>query len=183
MTDLKPLNRKHKRVLDQYLVCFVQWRAYSAVYPESSEEVCRTSSSRLFANENFQAHLNARLSEAHMSADEALKRLADMARGDITEFITPFGAVDLDAMKQAGKGHLIKKIKQRTITKIGKNETDGDSETHDTEIELYPADSALRDILKMHGKYKDTIDITSGGEKIKGYIGWTPDNWKKNEEE
>lgn len=181
--ELKPLNRKQQKVLDEYLVSFNQWRAYKTAYPNVTDESARTLSSKLFADVHFSAHLTARLNEVHMSADEALKRLADMARGDVTEFITPFGAVDLDAMKQAGKGHLIKKIKQRTITKIGKNETDGDSETHDTEIELYPADSALRDVLKMHGKYKDTIDITSGGEKIKGYIGWTPDNWKKNEEE
>lgn len=157
--ELKPLNKKHKKVLDEYLICFVQWKAYKAAYPESSEEVCRTSSSRLFANDNFKAHLSARLNEVHMSADEAVKRLADMARGDITEFITPMGAFDIEAMKAAGKGHLIKKIKQKTVTKIGKGESDEDTEIHDTEIELYPADAALRDILKMHGKYKDTVEI------------------------
>ena len=180
--ELKPLNKKHKRVLDEYLVCFVQWRAYKAVFPETSEEVCRTSSSRLFANDNFKAHLAARLNEAHMSADEAIKRLADMARGDVTEFITPMGAFDIEAMKAAGKGHLVKKIKQKTITKIGKTDKDEDTEVHDTEIEFYDAQAAIDKVLKVHGKYKELVDITSGGEKIKGYIGWSPENWNNAKE-
>jgi hypothetical protein len=49
------------------------------------------------------------------------------------------------------------------------------------EIELYPADVAQERILKMHGKFKDTVDITSGGEKIKGFIGWSPKNWEDEE--
>ena len=155
MSDLKPLNKKQKRVLDEYLICFVQWKAYKVAYPDSSDEVCRTSSSRLFADANFQAHLQARLNEAHMSADEALKLTADIARGDITEFITPYGNLDIDLLKNSGKGRLVKKIKQKTVTKIGKGEKDEDTEVLDTEIELYSAQEAIRDILKVHDKIKD----------------------------
>lgn len=151
--ESKKLTPKQQVFISEYLKSFNATAA--ALAAGYSEKTARQVGSENLSKPDIKAHIAARLDEVHMSADEALKRLADMARGDITEFITPFGAVDLDAMKQAGKGHLIKKIKQRTITKIGKNETDGDSETHDTEIELYPADSALRDILKMHGKYSD----------------------------
>lgn len=157
--ELKPLSKKHQKVLNEYLICFNQWRAYKAAFPSVTDESARSLSSILFADINFAAHLSARLDDVHMTANEALKRMADIARGDITEFITPLGAVDLEAMKAAGKGHLIKKIKQRTITKIGKNDMDDDTETHDTEIELYPADSALRDVLKIHGKYKDSFEL------------------------
>lgn len=153
LKPLKPLSKKHKRVLDEYLICFVQWKAYKAVYPESSEEVCRTSSSRLFADANFKAHLEARLNEVHMSADEAIKRLADMARGDVSDFLNGFGGVDLEKAK--GKTHLIKKLKQRTITKIGKGEKDEDTEITDTEVELYSALDAIEKILKIGGKLKD----------------------------
>lgn len=164
--EIKPLNKKQQMVLDEYFICFNQWRAYKKVYPNVTDESARALSSKLFADLNFSAHLAARLDEAHMSADEALKRLADMARGDVTEFITSLGAFDVEAVKAAGKGHLIKKIKQRTITKIGKSATDEDTETHDTEIELYPADSALRDVLKIHGRYIERQDITSNGQAI-----------------
>lgn len=30
--------------------------------------------------------------------------------------------------------------------------------------------------------YGNSVDVTSGGEKIKGFIGWTPENWKQDEE-
>jgi hypothetical protein len=27
------------------------------------------------------------------------------------------------------------------------------------------------------------LDITSAGEQVKGFIGWTPENWKDNQDE
>ena len=178
MTDeLKPLNKKHKKVLDEYLICFVQWRAYKAAYPESSDDVCRTSSSRLFANDNFKAHLSARLNEAHMSADEALKLQADIARGDITQFFTPFGNLDFDKLRDSGAGRLVKKLKQKTVTKIGKKEDDEDTEVLETEIELYPADVAQERILKMLGKMKGDAPVINIG---KGYVLVSPDDWDKD---
>jgi hypothetical protein len=32
------------------------------------------------------------------------------------------------------------------------------------------------------GKPKEEIDLTSGGEKIKGYIGFTPEQWDKKDD-
>lgn len=37
------------------------------------------------------------------------------------------------------------------------------------QIEMWDAQAALRDILKMHGKYVERKDITTGGEKITGF--------------
>jgi len=160
--ELKPLNKKHEMVLSEYLICFNQWKAYKKAYPKVTDESARSLSSVLFADLNFSAHLQARLNEAHMSADEALKLMADIARGDVTEFITPLGNLDIDLLKKSGKGKLVKKIKQKTVTKIGKGESDEDTEVLETEIELYPADAAIRDVLKIHGKYKDTIQLPEG---------------------
>lgn len=183
MSDLKPLSRKHQRVLDEYLICFSQWRAYQAVYPNTTYDSAKAASSKLFTDVNFLAHLSDRLNEVHMSADEALKLVTDIARGDVTEFITPFGNIDIDLLRKSGKGRLIKKIKQKTVTKIGKGEKDEDTEILDTEIELYDAQAAQRDLLKIHGKFLERVDVTSGGEKVKGFIGWTPENWKQDEKE
>lgn len=157
--ELKPLNRPQQVFVTEYLKLFNATEAYTRAYPKAKRDSARANASELLTKPNIKAEIAARLAEHHMTADEALQRLADMARGDITEFITPMGAFDIEAMKAAGKGHLIKKIKQKTVTKIGKGESDEDTEIHDTEIELYPADAALRDILKMHGKYKDTVEI------------------------
>lgn len=38
--------------------------------------------------------------------------------------------------------------------------------------------------LSKRGKkrgYGENLDITSGGEKIKAYVGWSPDEWSKDE--
>lgn len=182
MKELKPLNKAQQVFVTEYLKCFNATEAYSRAYPKAKRDSARALAANLIANISVKAEIEARLAEHHMSADEAMKRLADMARGDVTEFITPMGAFDIEAVKAAGKGHLIKKIKQRTVTKIGKTDKDEDTEVHDTEIELYDSQAAIDKILKVHGKYKELVDITSGGEKIKGYIGWSPENWNNAKE-
>lgn len=161
----KPLSKKHIAFIDEYLACFNGTEAYSRIYPKATRESARALAALLLTNINVSAEISRRLDEVHMSADEALKRLAEIGRGDVTEFVDGFGSLDINALKESGKGHLVKKIKQTTIVN-GKE----DKETHNTEVELYPADSALRDILKMHGRYKENVDITSGNERLKVVI-------------
>lgn len=153
---LNPLSRKHQKFVNEYLLCFNGTDAYTKTYPKSSRDSARTTASELLAKPNIQAEIKSRLAEVHMSADEALKLRADIARGDITDLLTSLGTVDISLIKEKGLGRLIKKIKQRTITKIGKGDKDDDTEIHEIEIETYPADSAQQDILKIHEKLKDT---------------------------
>lgn len=99
--------------------------------------------------------IQERLNELYMSADEALKRLADIARGDIADLmdVTSMGwALNMQKAKERGKTGLIKKVKQTTITKIGRKQDDDDEERTYLEVELYPADAALREVLQVHGK-------------------------------
>ena len=114
---LKPLNRPQQVFVSEYLKCFNATEAHTRAYPKAKRDSARANASELLTKPNIKAEIAARLAEHHMTADEALQRLADMARGDITEFITPMGAFDIEAMKAAGKGHLIKKIKQKTVTR------------------------------------------------------------------
>ena len=168
MTDEQPkkLNKAQEVFISEYLQCFNATEAYSRAYPKAKRDSARAAGAVLLANLSVSEAIQARLAEVHMSADEALKLTADIARGDLTEFITPFGNIDIDLLRKSGKGRLIKKIKQKTITKIGKGESDEDTEVLDTEIELYDAQGALRDILKMHGKFTDKLDLTSGGAPL-----------------
>jgi hypothetical protein len=78
--ELKPLSKKHQKVLYEYLICFSQWRAYKAAYPNVTDESARTLSSKLFANVDFLAHLQVRLSDIHMSVEEALARETEIGR-------------------------------------------------------------------------------------------------------
>jgi len=151
------LSKKHTAFVDEYLRCFNATEAYLRVYPKSSRESARANAARLIATDSVSEHIQARLSEVHMSADEALKLTADIARGDLSDFmaIGSMGfSLDLQAALKAGKTNLIKKVSQKTITVNGKNE---DKETHIIDIELYDRQAALRDILKMHGKISDPI--------------------------
>jgi phage terminase small subunit len=160
--QVKKLTKAQEVFIDEYLISLNATDAYCKAYPKSSRESAAVSAHALLRNPKIREEIERRFAERHMSAEEALKLQADIARGDITDLLTPLGHVDIDAIREAGKGKLIKKIKQRTITKIGKGEKDDDTEIHETEIELYPADAAQERILKVAGRFKDagpTVNI------------------------
>jgi terminase small subunit-like protein len=162
--ELKPLSKKHQRFVDEYLKCFNATQAYLVVYPSSTRDAARANAARLIATDSVKAEITTRLAEVHMSADEALKLTADIARGDLADFmaIGSMGfSLDLDAAREAGKTNLIRKVSQKTIID-GKT----DKETHILDIELYDRQAALRDVLKLHGKFTERVDVTSQGDKI-----------------
>ncbi len=164
--EVKPLSRKHEKFINEYLKCWNGTRAYMRVYPKAAYDSARAKASELLANDNIKAVITERMNEAHMSADEALEILAAHARGDIGQFSDRLGQLDLQAAKEMGISRLIKKFKQKTVTKIGKGDTDDDTEIHDVEIELYDAQAAAEKILRIHGKFVEKHEI-----KI--------NNWKK----
>lgn len=166
---LKPLSKKHQRVLDEYLLVFNQTRAYQKVYTKSAYDSARSLASDLFANTNFAAHVIARLDEAHMSADEALKLTADIARGDVAQLMEVSSVgfnLDMSKAQELGLTGLIKKVKQKTTIYQAKKESEEDREVTELEIELYDRQAALRDILKLHGKFTDKLDVTTNGESL-----------------
>lgn len=157
LEELKPLSKKHQKVLDEYLLSFSQTNAYLKAYPHVTHDSAKSSSARLFAEVNFKSHLQYRLDEVHMSADEAVKLLSEQARADIGKFAKPNGngwIFDMEAAQKANMTKLIKKIKQKTINFpiAGRQETE-------LEIELHDPQAALDKILRIHGKYKDTLAL------------------------
>lgn len=176
----KKLNKAQEVFIDEYLLCFNATEAYSRAYPKAKRTTAGANGHELLKKTEIQNEIQQRLSAVHMNADEALKLQSDIARGDITEFFTQFGNLDFDKLRDSGKGRLVKKIKQRTITKIGKGDSDPDTEILETEIELYPADTAQERILKIHGRLKGDAPVIN---VVKGYIGWSPENWKNDDKE
>ena len=164
--ELKPLSKKHQLFVDYYLQCFNATQAYLRVYPSSTTDAARANAARLIATDNVKAEIQARLAEVHMSADEALKLQADIARGDLADFMSigSMGfSLDLDAAREAGKTNLIKKVSQKTIID-GKT----DKETHIIDIELYDRQAAIRDVLKVHGRFTEKVELNhKGGLTIK----------------
>jgi phage terminase small subunit len=161
------VNKKQALFVDYYLQSFnASDAARKAGY---SEKTAYSIGSRLLKDVEISAVIQERLAEVHMSAEEALKLTADIARGDIAQLmdVSSMGfSLDMSKAKELGLTGLIKKVKQRTITHLAKSESDEDREVIDLEVELYDKQSALRDILKIHGKFIERTDVTSGGEKV-----------------
>lgn len=167
MSKQKPLTKKQEVFVNEYLKLFNGAEAARrAGYPAKSARVI---ASENLTKPNIKAEIQSRLNDLHMSADEALKLLAAMARGDIAELmdVTSMGFVlDIKKAQEKGLTRLIKKVKQKTVTKIGKKDEDDDTEVHELEVELYDAQAAIDKILKVHGRYLDRVDVTSGGESL-----------------
>lgn len=161
------LTRKRRIFIDEYLKC---WNASEAARRAGytlnrSNEAGR----QLLANTDILAAIQARLAEVHMSADEALKLLADQARGDIGEIMDVSSVgfnLDMAEAKKRGLTKLIKRVRQTTTTKIGRKQDDDDEERTIIEVELYDAQAALDKILRVHGRFIERQDITTGGEKL-----------------
>jgi phage terminase small subunit len=163
------LSKKHTAFVEEYLRTFNGTRAYMHVYPNAKERSARSNASELLTNPNVKEAIGLRLTEMHLGADEVLKLLGDMARGDMGEFLDVSGMgfnLDLQDAKAKGLTKLIKRVKQKTTIFQAKKESEEDREVHELEIELYDAQAALEKIGKHHGLFKDSLDITSAGQKI-----------------
>lgn len=114
---------------------------------------------RLLQNVEISDAISLRVSERAMSADEALLRLSDHARSDMSDFLefksgvtTPY--LNFQQAAERGRLHLIKKFK---FTSEGY-----------PEIELYDAQAALIQIGRVHGLFTDKSEVTGadGGELV-----------------
>lgn len=165
----KGLTNKQRVFIEEYLQC---WNATEAARRAGySERTAYSQGQRLLKHVEVSAAIETRIAEKQMSADEALTLLADMARGDLGEFmdVTPSGFV-LDLLNDDGSRkntRLIRKIKQKVTTFLAKKESDEDREIIETEVELYDAQAAIDKVLRVAGKYKDNVDLTSGGQPIR----------------
>ena len=155
------LTNKQRVFVDEYLKCFNATQA--ALRAGYSERTAYSSGARLLKDVEISGIIQDRLQEIHMSADEALALLADQARGDLGEFMDVsqmgFNLQLLDDEGNRKNTRVIKKIKQKTTTFIAKKESDEDREVHEVEIELYDAQAAIDKVLRVAGKYKDTLDV------------------------
>lgn len=163
------LTNKQRVFVDEYLRC---WNATEAALRAGySERSARQIGQQNLSKHDISEEIQARLQEIHMGTDEALKLLADHARGDIGEFMDingmGFSLQLLDENGNRKNTRVIKKIKQKTTTFIAKNESDEDREVHETEIELYDAQAAIDKVLRVAGKYKDSMDVNVRSYEVK----------------
>ena len=144
------LTEKQRVFVERYCVHFNGAKACrEAGY---SEDTARTIAHENLTKLDIINAINAKLKVLSMSAEEATKRLSDMARGNIESFlnIDENGRTVIDLSKDEARENLglIKKVKQ---TK--KEFSDGAIIEIVNEIELHDAKDAILNLLKMHGKF------------------------------
>jgi len=105
------LTNKQKAFINEYLQC---WNATEAAKRAGySEKTAYSIGQRLLKDVEVAKEIDIRLSEMRMSADEVLHRLSQIARNEITQHITNYGAiiaVDMEAIREAGLLHLVQEI-------------------------------------------------------------------------
>ena len=150
------INRR-KAFIDHYFACGFN-ATEAARLSGSPDDSARNDGWSLLHEKEVKEEIQRRFDELHMSANETLKLLADIARGDLGDFLTveKDGTFSLDLSAANGKTKLIKKIKNKKVIYSG---TTVDREIHTEEIELYSALDALDKFLRVHGKYQDSLNI------------------------
>jgi phage terminase small subunit len=160
------LSNKQKMFIEEYLISFNATQA--AIDAGYSEKSAATIGSENIRKPHISKAIKKRLSERAMSADEVLDRLANMARGDMGDFMD-IGSIsislDLNKAKDLGLTHLIKKVKDRSVMTIDK---DGiETETHTLEVELHDAQSALVHLGRHHKIFVDRMEHSGSDINIK----------------
>lgn len=148
-----------------------QTRAYLKVYPKTGYESARVDASKFFAKTNIRAEITHRLKQEAMGVEEALRRKAAIARADLSPFIKiatdGFVYFDLSRPEAMEYLFLVKEMETKRERRIdGKGEDAEEWEGEWVRVKLHDSNAALTEILKMHGKFTDKIDVTSGGAPL-----------------
>ena len=104
--------------------------------------------------QKFADEIKAHVEKIQMDADEVLIRLGEQARAEYSQYLQSDGTVDLQQLIKDGKAHLVKKTKWDKDGRL--------------EVEFYDAHSALVDIGKHLGLFKERIeqDIKVSGKLV-----------------
>lgn len=158
----KTLTTRQQVFVERYLVGFNG--AEAARLAGYSAHTANEQAARLLADVRVKAQIAARIAELKATTDEVLLRLASHSRGDMGRYLTPMGLINLDSVREHGKSHLVKKIKQRTTT-ISKQDGE-DIETHEIELELYDAQAATVQLAKLLGMFPSVkVEVSDLREK------------------
>lgn len=144
------------------------WNASQAAIAAGYSDKCSTvTGSKLMANANIRAAIDEGLKAGQLSADQVLKRLAEMATVNLADFVDQDGKINDEVFRK--KGYLVKKHKSKTVVIRGK-EGDLPEEHTDREIELHDAQNALIHIGRYHKLFKDQVDHTSSDGALAGMV-------------
>mgnify|MGYP000903957887 FL=1 len=149
------LTDKQKAFVNHYLICLNATEAAKRAGYKGSYDTLRSIGSENLTKPNIREVLGKRMSKLEMSAEETVKRISDIAAGDMLKYIDSQGNLDLQAMRDDDAGRLLKKYKK--TKRIIPRKNDEPIEVERIEIELYGADAALDKLMRYYGKYNDKV--------------------------
>lgn len=138
------LTPKQQLFIAEYLDCLNAAKA--ARKAGYSEQTARQQGQRLLTNVDIAAAISKAMAERIMGADEAAMRLSEQARGTIEGFIATAedGTPNGFSLADDRPLHLVKKV---NVTDKGWS------------FEMYDAQAAIVNILKLHGKFIDRVAL------------------------
>lgn len=108
----KPLTNRERLFVEHYLA---GWNASAAARNAGySDKSAAVEGHRLLRKANVLRAIQIRVTEAAMSANEVLARLAEQARFNANDFLNEKGTVDLVEAKRLGLGKYIRRIKTQS---------------------------------------------------------------------
>lgn len=131
---------------------------------KGDDSVLRRVANRNLGNFFIQKEIQKRLGDLEITPVEVTHRIAQIATGTMADFIDfDTKSIDLDKAKKRGSLNLIKKYKVREGPKIEVEDDNGEishvAAWTETEIELYAADSALKQLAKIFGMENVTLNV------------------------
>ena len=148
---------KQQAFINHYLICLNATEAARLAGYQGNYATLRKVGSENLTKGNIRAAIDARFKELHLTADEALARLATHARGDMGDCldINEHGwKLDLKKMKELGLTRLIKKISYNEYGPV---------------IELYDVQTAIAQILKYiqpNAEINVNVNINDARERL-----------------
>ena len=140
------LTAKQRAFVNAYIQC---WNASEAARQAGySEKTAAVIGHENLTKPYIWEHIEKRMQENAMEANEVLSRLSDQARADMGDFLDVrhnYANLDLERAKELG---LLRHIKKFRITPRG------------TELELYSSQAALQTLAKAHGLLKSDTEVT-----------------------
>lgn len=112
LSDDEPLTDKQRKFIDARVSGKNQTQAAREAGYSGNDDVLARRGHELARNSKIQERIARRvISAASLTADEVIGTLAEHMRGDVDDLLNEPGYVSLDAARERGVTHLIKKIK------------------------------------------------------------------------
>lgn len=155
---MRELNLKQQAFVEYYVMC---WNASEAA--RRAGYSIKTATAIGWENlrkPEIKAAIAARAGEIKATTDEVLLRLAAHSRGSIADVLDDEDELSLNAARDAGKLHLVKKVKQTTRTDPEGNRTTT------FEVELHDAQAATVQLAKILGQYIERVEVRTWRDRV-----------------